>query len=349
MTNECSICKNTVLVTQKRIKCNKCQLLLHVECVSSNNNSAISRANWICPSCVPNIRKGGSNINTPINKQSSSDNNIVSFVPSTTTISHSLTGLQGDVSVSNDDFLLAIRNEVKNIITQTVSADLKQIREELSGLQAIKESMEFFSNLYDTIRQELEEAKTEICTLKKSNNELREIIDSHNNTINLLEKETRASNVELHCIPEFKNENLLKTVEQIGQTINLPIDEGCITKCTRLAKLNKSSTRPRTVLVRFSTPILRDRFLAGVINFNRSNSNNKLNTSHLGISGEKLPVYISENLTTTSKDIYAASRKFAKEKHYRFVWSRNGNIFLRKSIASDVIRVKSKDFLKTLD
>ena len=137
-------------------------------------------------------------------------------------------------------------------------------------------------------------------------------------------------------------------MEQIGRIISTPITEGSVVKCTRVAKLNKASLRPRSVVVKFSSSLLRDKFLAGVINFNKANKDDKLNTAHLGLSGEKKPVFITEHLSSTAKDIYAAARIFAKEKNYRFVWSRNGNIFLRKSISSDKLLVKSKEHLVTL-
>lgn len=326
MINDCAVCKGSILVTQKRIKCCRCQLHYHYDCISTNIASSISRTQWTCSTCASTTRKTNQNLNTPRETQNSLENN----TPSAKSTS-------------------AISKELKEVITSTISFELKKIGDELNVLQNIKESLEFFTNLYDTVKQELDEAKSEIINLKKENNELKNIISYHSGVINNLEKESRAGNLELHCIPEFRTENLSKTVEQISKVVNVKIDEGNILKCIRVAKQNKNSLRPRTVVVKFSTPIIRDRFLAGVINFNRKNAEDKLNTSHLGISGEKKPVFISENLTFVSKDIYAATRLFAKEKQNRFVWSRNGNIFLKKTAASDVILVKSKDVLKTLE
>ena len=54
----------------------------------------------------------------------------------------------------------------------------------------------------------MEEAKKEILLLKKDNSELRGIVNSHANTINIIDKEARASNIEVHSLPEHKGENL---------------------------------------------------------------------------------------------------------------------------------------------
>lgn len=326
MSNTCNVCKLNVLIAQKRINCVKCQTKYHYDCiVQPGTKSPVVRGQWICAICknkYPPTLLESSIANTTKNTE--------------------------ETIASNSDWLSEIRNEVQEIITQTVSVELQKIREELSGLQNIQSSIEYLSGLFDTVKQELEEAKKEVPSLKKANSELREIVNSHANTITILDKEARANNIELHCIPEHRGENLLKTVEQIGRVISTNIPEGSVVKCTRVAKLNKNSPRPRSVIVKFSSSLLRDKFLAGVINFNKANKDDKLSTAHLGIAGEKKPVYISEHLSSTAKDIFAASRMFAKQKQYRFVWSRNGNIFLRKTISSDAILVKSKGHLLTL-
>ncbi|CAH0727205.1 unnamed protein product, partial [Brenthis ino] len=348
MLNECYICKTAVLVTQKRIKCIKCQTQCHLECTNptSSNKSVLSRGKWICLLCTSTANKGGNNTRTP----PSCEETINKEVNNTQILSTPSTSTEGPQYLNkNSDFLLAIRDEVKEAVSRTIGGELSKIREELNGLQNIKVSIDYLSSLFESVKQELEEAKTEIFNLKKENSNLKEIIATNNSTINFLEKESRSSNIELHCVPEFRSENLVKVVEQIGNIIKVPILEGHISKCTRIAKFNKNSSRPRSVLVKFGNQLLRDRFLASVINFNKSNAGNKLNTSHIRISRDKTPIYISENLTAVAKELHGATRIFAKEKGYRFVWTRNGKIFLRKSISSDIIVVKTKDQLKSLE
>ncbi|VVC89993.1 unnamed protein product, partial [Leptidea sinapis] len=134
MTTECNVCKINVLVTQKRIKCVKCQSLYHFECiVPSGSKSPVTRGQWICPTCQ-------------------------SKLPSTTLESINIS----EGAVDSNDWLLAIRKEVKEVISLTVSVELRKIPEELSGLQNIKASLDYLSSYFDTIKQELEEAKKEI-------------------------------------------------------------------------------------------------------------------------------------------------------------------------------------------
>ncbi|KAL4718051.1 hypothetical protein ACJJTC_018528 [Scirpophaga incertulas] len=69
------------------------------------------------------------------------------------------------------------------------------------------------------------------------------------------------------------------------------------------------------------------------------NKNEKLyNTiQHLG---DKKPVYVSEHLTPESKSLHAASRLKAKQLNYKFVWVRDGKVFVRKTESSSFILIK---------
>lgn len=99
--------------------------------------------------------------------------------------------------------------------------------------------------------------------------------------------------------------------------------------CTRIAERDTSNPRPRSVLER-SSPRLRDTFLAACVNYNKANSKAKLNSSHLGISMDK-------PISPENKALHAATRTRAKELGYKFVWTRNGRIFIKNDESSPVI------------
>ncbi|CAH2088114.1 unnamed protein product [Euphydryas editha] len=113
-----------------------------------------------------------------------------------------------------------------------------------------------------------------------------------------MDQQFRSSNIEIQCVPENKQENLINTMVQLGRVIKCPIDEAKIHYCARLAKMNGSSPRPRSILVKFNSSRLRDEFLAASSRFNKNNADDKLNTSHLGIGGaKKSPIYVVEHLS----------------------------------------------------
>ncbi|KOB77936.1 Uncharacterized protein OBRU01_03278, partial [Operophtera brumata] len=93
-------------------------------------------------------------------------------------------------------------------------------------------------------------------------------------------------------------------------------------------------------LVQFNSPRVRDTFLESSIKFNKSSTNNRLNSSHIGLTGEKTPIFVVEHLSTSNKALHSAARSAAKERGYKFVWVRNGRIYMRKSKTSEYKLIK---------
>ncbi|CAH2108022.1 unnamed protein product [Euphydryas editha] len=61
----------------------------------------------------------------------------------------------------------------------------------------------------------------------------------------------------------------------------------------------------------------------------------KLNTSHLGMAGDKKPIYVIEHLSPALKSLHAATRLKAKQKDYKFVWVKSGRIYVRKNESTE--------------
>ena len=56
-------------------------------------------------------------------------------------------------------------------------------------------------------------------------------------------------------------------------------------------------------------------------------------------------LYARENLTSYKYGLYREAKAFAYKHNYKFVWSKNGNIFIRKNESSDVVLLKNKNSL----
>lgn len=128
------------------------------------------------------------------------------------------------------------------------------------------------------------------------------------------------------------------------------MEETDIQQCTRIAKINNESRRPRSVIVKFNTQRTRDGFLAATLQFNKRNKNptDKLNSSLLGIGGDKKPVFVVEHLAPAQKALHAAARAKAKELNYKFVWVRGGKVYMRKTESAEYINIKNTEDLSNL-
>lgn len=73
------------------------------------------------------------------------------------------------------------------------------------------------------------------------------------------------------------------------------------------------------MVVRFTSKEVRDRWLA---------AGSKLRASTN--SSDHTPLYFSENLTRSNRELFVASRAVPKEHNVQFVWVKNGRIYIRK-------------------
>lgn len=345
----CSVCNSTILVTQKRIKCTNasCHNNFHQDCLKNFNNT-IPRAVWTCAHC--SNRKRG------ITSRSPTPNSVAGrdiFDDAVSEVGHfdllsEFRALRSELNakldkqqLSLDEFNSTLGN-IRKEITE-LSSKFLTLREDLDD--AVK-AIQFVSTAQNEQSKELAKQSGEVNALKLENSNLRTQINDLNSHILDIEQRERDCNLEIQCVPEYKTENLLSIFSKICNTVSVPISQSDVKNITRVAKINSDSRRPRNIVVRLPSTRERDNILAAINAFNKKNREDKLNTLHLGITGDKQPIYITEHLSPSNKKLHAASRIFVKENGYRFVWIRNGRIYIRKDVNTNAILVKNLDSLK---
>lgn len=323
MPLECAKCLITILVTQKRLKCTKCIKHYHNDCVGYSGDS-IPRSQWICPSCAPNNKA-----TTSLEAQTSN-----STIPI-----HIINKIE-------DKIVSAIRKELPNIIREVLASELEPVKKQL---QLLEDSTTLLSNQYDELLEVVNSKTEEISCLRAEKNVLGSTVNDLQYRLSSMEQFARQTNAEIVGVPEHRNENTNKIIEQIcnvvGFTLSSPRD---ILFTTRVAKTNRESGKPRNLICQFPNKFIRDNFLAAVINYNKTNKNLKLSSSLLGISGPEVPVYVNEHLTRANKSLHAETRKRAKNNGFKFVWVRNGKIFVRKDETSAAKNILNFEHLEQL-
>lgn len=105
----------------------------------------------------------------------------------------------------------------------------------------------------------------------------------------------------------------------------------------------------RSIIAEFQTVTLKNSVLAAVRKFNKNRANSeKLNTEHIGLSGTRTPIYISDRLSGTTRKLFFESRTFANANGYKFCWTANGKVLLRKEEGQKSITIQSKHCLEKL-
>lgn len=353
---QCAGCHNKIK-NNLLMKCCECLLTYDLKCAKVSRNRYDLMMNehkqtWKCYICQSAAPKTSSNNNSrsssPSTHQQDDDN--ITFRRSTGTkqglsdISPGSGGL-----VSQEVLRDIIRDEIgiafKTAIGKLVAEHLANINENINSFD---KSLSFNNILLEEMKHKLDEKVQIIDKLEKENVELRSTVTDLTTRLNSIEQNMRECNVEINGIPENRSENLPSVMLQLGQSVECPITHEDIQHVTRVAKLNKDSDRPKAVVLKLRTRLVRDNLLAAVSKFNKGHVDDKLSTRHLGIGGKREPIFVSEHLSPHNKHLHAATRKKAREAEYKFVWVRDGRIYAKKNETSQAIYVRSLDSLALL-
>lgn len=359
MANKFGCC--TRLSSSETLKCKECKLKYHFSCTHQHGyfkeTSEEYKNNWECPSCRSK-RPKFDNTNTPL-RENSFGVTKKDKSPSNITYRTNRPRIQsddpGDNSSANNDIRKVVKEEISSTIGELQSTLIalfnNKTKELASKIDEISTSIIFFEQKYEDLKKEMETKITALSKLEVENQQLKTTVADLSSRLSQTEQHSRSCNVEIQCLPEKKSENLVIAIKKISETVGFKFNDTDLHLCTRISKIDKTSSRPRSILAKFGSPRIRDGFLASVLSFNKKakQKDDKLNTSHLGIAGDKKPIFVVEHLSPGVKKLHALARQTAQLKHYKFVWIKSGRIYMRKTETSDYKLIKNKESLDGLD
>lgn len=220
-------------------------------------------------------------------------------------------------------------------ISRADNIDSSDIHEEL---RIIRESVTFCSNKvsdFEATLKKLADYMKLTDKLKEENEHLKSELNAISVKMSLAEQSSRSNNIEITGVPERKNEDLVKVVQNIGCFIDYKIEDSMVDYVHRVPTRNAEG-QPKNIILRLMSKRYRDNMIAAAKAKVRESPKKRLI-----LDGASSPIYLNEHLTQTNKAIFKEARAFAKQKQLKFVWVRNGNVFLRKDDRSKVIHVKN--------
>lgn len=373
----CLACRSTIRLGES-LKCGTCKGTYHYSCLNITlaafkEATNDQKSNFNCPSCSNVTRRGARNDNTPIkitNMHLSNDSTMscdglldksksVKENPQTSSKTVAVTVPQApaltlkDISTLLDDKLShnsshmtnlrsAIIKDVKSMIATEINAAISVLKADFTS------TTDFLTEELRDVKSKIQEKDNLVQRLEIERNDLQAQVNSLNKRIEVIEKISRDCNVEIQCVPELRNENTYNIFRKICESINVPIIDGDIRACRRVAKMDTTSKRPRNIIITLASPRLRDNVLSAAYRYNKQRSSDKFGSKQIGFEGENRRIYFSEHLSPEMKRVHGAARKFAKENNYLYVWVKFGQVYLRKNESSTAVRVKNIDCLKNL-
>ncbi|CAG9782736.1 unnamed protein product [Diatraea saccharalis] len=159
---------------------------------------------------------------------------------------------------------------------------------------------------------------------------------------------SRASFIEVRNVPESRYEtvsDLINFIQKLGMTLDIRINYHDIRDIYRRGNPEKT----KTIVVEFMTVQMKHMILSSTRRFNKNRAiADKLNCEHIGMIGEKRPIYVVEHLSISGSKLFFQARQFSKKCGYQFCWTKNGKIFLRENTNTKFIHVKTEQCLSNL-
>lgn len=200
----------------------------------------------------------------------------------------------------------------------------------------------------DTFRHELGEIKHQLKELDRCKAEVVELrleVTELRQELAAKEQIRFLKDVEITGITENNTENLPQLVTVIAATLGVELDPRDVDEVRRVGPRGKPGPleRPRPIVVSMTRRGPRDQLLRA------ARARRGLTTDKLQLPGNPRRVYLNEHLTKINRILFSKARKLGNELHFKYVWTSNGNIFMRRSDTSSVLHVTSEAVLEKLE
>lgn len=303
-----------VVAIQEQLKCCACSKIFHYLCADKDEENyrkmGQRRQTWKCNQCK------GPKDNIPTNTLAKTAGN-----PPTNPLSNP----------PNPSEVLDLEEHMREL--KLMIADLnKKVENSEKKMDNMIGKFDDLKKNYEEVLAKQEKLEQENTNLRQSITQIKELYEDKND---MLENRTRNSNIEIKNMPETAKEDVVKIVELIGKAVGLQdIKEGDIQVAHRVDPFNKDKNKgQRAIVVHMGSRYLRNKWLKQYKIFNSPNSDGQrkvLTAKCINKNLPDTPIYLNEHITGKRKNLLNATKAFAKENHFKYVWVKDAFILIKK-------------------
>lgn len=210
-------------------------------------------------------------------------------------------------------------------------------------LKGMVESLNFLSAQY-------EESKQKINRLEKENEHLKKESDSINKRLQHLETEyyyqqqqQLQKHITIHGIPKQKVENLKNVIIKVANTLKVDLTEQEIISCRMINGKNNANPTP-IIVVELSD----EEKKLEISNKYKTNGPIIVPQVIKNSSEEHRRVYINDYLCSYYKNLLEETKKVKQQYNVKFVWIKNGIIYVRQNENAVSYKIKNYTDLDSL-
>lgn len=222
-------------------------------------------------------------------------------------------------NISNDKILEMLRN------FEDLRVDLTSVKNTVGKMETKLEDVV-------SLTQATYRNQKDIEMLKKENNRLR-------SDMSRLETVCRQNNVVITGVPEMPNENLQKLILSITGALGCSLERSQICKYTRF---RSKGGKQKPILVVLNNYYTKNELLT------RFKHKKQLIGSEIGLDAS-VKIHIGEHVNSYhQKLMYLAKQKLISIGKYKYLWIQNGDVLIRKTCTSKIVKIKSEDDINKL-
>ncbi|BET01137.1 Hypothetical protein NTJ_13954 [Nesidiocoris tenuis] len=307
---QCPVCGEIVTENSRGIQCDgECSNWFHCKCAGvtqSFYDSLTEDDVWLCSSCT---QDDDGQDNSPNAKQTMD------------ALTHVLKSSKINIArkdVSNKDLATSINGI-------------------LSALVEICHSLAFQSDTHDELIKTNKNLTDQLSKISECNERLKNENQSLSWRVNKLEQMQLDAECEIHGFPAAENENLTEIARRICETVKCDHQTNEIVNIYRAKSNPTRKDRSPPIVIKFKSAEAREKLIQAKKN------HGSLQFAALGLEGQGA-VYINERLTLYNRNLLWLAKN-TRSIGYKFAWTKNGNIYLRKDENSAARLIRTPDDL----
>lgn len=203
-------------------------------------------------------------------------------------------------------------------------------------------SVEFMSSKFDDFGKQLgemlktiKELKDENKMLKESNHKLKSDVNTLALRVNLFEQKLITNHIEIVGVPDNKNENCVKIVEDIASKLGKQVS---VVKAYRIR--SRIPDKPMKIVAELMSTDQKTDLM-------ELSKKKKIRSNNINENWGSAGIFINNYLTKYNSNLFYKARNFAKEKHFKYVWFKDCKIFIKKNETSQSLIINEEaDLLK---